>query len=75
MEAYKFQTKINDRGEIYLPISPNLYEKEVDIIIITKEEQRKFRTSAIDFVNKWKGFLKNVDTEDAKYKYLMEKYN
>ncbi len=75
MEAYKFQTKINHKGEIYLPINPNLYEKEVDIIIITKEEQRKFRTSAIDFVNKWEGFLKNVDIEDAKYKYLMEKYN
>jgi hypothetical protein len=75
MEAYKFQTKINHRGEIYLPISPNLYEKEVDIIIITKEEQRKFNTSAIDFVNKWEDFLKNVDIEDAKYKYLMEKYN
>ncbi len=75
MEAYKFQTKINHRGEIYLPISPNLYEKEVDIIIITKEEQRKFNTSAVDFVNKWEGFLKNVDIEDAKYKYLMEKYN
>lgn len=75
MEAYKFQTKINHSGEVYLPISPNLYEKEVDIIIITKEEQRKFNTSAVDFVNKWEGFLKNVDIEDAKYKYLMEKYN
>ncbi len=75
MEAYKFQTKINHKGEIYLPISPNLYEKEVDIIIITKEEQRKFNTSAVDFVNKWEGFLKNVDIEDAKYKYLLEKYN
>lgn len=31
-------------------------------------------SNALDFVNKWGGFLKNTSTDDAKYDYLANKY-
>ncbi|MBA5630292.1 PIN domain-containing protein [Moheibacter lacus] len=30
--------------------------------------------SASDFIKKWKGFLKNEETEDVRFDYLMKKY-
>lgn len=47
-------------------------EKEPDVV---KESDRgKKESKAVDFVNKWAGFLKKIDTDDSKYGYLTEKY-
>ncbi|MCL2072692.1 MAG: hypothetical protein FWH18_02130 [Marinilabiliaceae bacterium] len=79
MQAYKFDTKVSENGAIFLPyLIPNLYGREVELFIIHKEEKSKAtkETSAKNFVSRWAGFLKgmNIDTEDAKYNYLSEKY-
>ncbi|MGE5393405.1 MAG: hypothetical protein ACM3P1_01610 [Candidatus Saccharibacteria bacterium] len=74
MRAYKFKTRISEKGIIQIPIDPNLYNKEVEITIVPKLPRKKRQLKATEFVNKWAGFLKNIDTDDAKYDYLSEKY-
>lgn len=74
MRAYKFKTRISEKGIIQIPIDPKLYNKEVEITIVPKFSQRKRQLKATDFVNKWAGFLKNDDIDDIKYDYLSEKY-
>jgi len=74
MKAYKFITKISENGTIQIPFNPELYSKEVEIIIVPKVTKKKKRLKATDFVNKWAGFLKNTDTDNSKYNYLTEKY-
>ena len=79
MQAYKFDTKISESGTILLPyLIPNLYGREVELFIVPKEEKLKKtkKASAKNFVSRWAGFLKdtNIDTEEAKYEYLSEKY-
>ncbi|WP_010417416.1 hypothetical protein [Anaerophaga thermohalophila] len=75
MKAYKFDTKISENGAILLPLNPNLYNKEVEIIIVPKTKPEKTRIhKASDFVNKWAGFLTNSETDNSKFNYLSEKY-
>ncbi len=75
MGVLKFTTKISKSGTIQLPPHSSLYNQEVDIIIMPKSRNRKAKkTNAAEFVRKWAGFLKNSDTEDAKFAYLSEKY-
>ena len=39
MQAYKFNTRISEKGIISLPYEPMLFNKEVEIIVITKPNQ------------------------------------
>jgi len=85
MNAYKFKTKVSDRGVISLPYEPHLYNKNVEDIIIPlikKEVIHKTNrpNKALDFVNKWKGAfsgLENITDEEIdnlKYERLLKKY-
>ncbi len=74
MKAYRYKTKVSNTGEILIPVSPALYDKEVDVIILPKNNKKEKELKAVDFVNKWAGFLKNHDTEKSKFDYLSEKY-
>jgi len=74
MKAYRYKTKISNTGEILIPVSPVLYNKEVDVIILPKNNKKEKEIKAVDFVNRWAGFLKNEDIEKSKYDYLSEKY-
>lgn len=46
----------------------------VDIKQKSMGEKLVPKTNASDFVKKWKGFLKNESTDDARFDYLMKKY-
>jgi hypothetical protein len=74
MQAYRFETRITKNGLIQIPLSNQLFDKEVEIIILPKQKQKTIRLSSSDFVTKWTGFLKNSNTDDLKYQYLSEKY-
>ena len=74
MRIYKFQTRISKTGEIQLPLNPQLFDKEVEIIILPKQKLKPSKLKMEEFINKWSGFLSNPETDDAKYQYLMEKY-
>lgn len=74
MEGYKYVTKISKKGKIQLSINPLLYDKEVEILIFPKDKTEEKVVSASNFVNKWAGFLKEKDPDQAKLDYLQEKY-
>lgn len=74
MKAYKFVTKISEKGVIQLPFNPALFDKEVEILIFPKVSQMEKKQKAVDFVNEWAGFLKSSNPDEAKYEYLVEKY-
>jgi hypothetical protein len=79
MQAYKFDTRISETGIISLPFETQLFNKEVEIIVLPKEKEHKpfaKGNAAMDFIQKWTGAFKidNDDCEQARYDYLMEKY-
>lgn len=58
-----------------MDLNPDLFDKEVELTIVTKSEKNVIsETAAMDFVEKWSGFIKNPDTDDLKYGYLKDKY-
>lgn len=74
MQAYKFETRISKTGQIKLPLNAQLFDKEVEIIIVPKQENKSSIPKTIEFIDKWSGFLSNCNTDDLKYQYLIEKY-
>lgn len=74
MRAYRFETRISKSGLIQIPLNNQLYDKDVEIIILPKQKQKSSKLTSTDFVNKWSGFLSGSDTDDSKYQYLTEKY-
>ena len=75
MKSYRFITTISETGTIQIPFNPSLFNKEVEIIIVQKPASSKRKLKAKNFVEKWAGFLRNDNIDDAKYEYLSEKYN
>ena len=73
MQAYRIETRVSKKGIIKLPSDHELNGKEVEIIILPKQDTNLKKNAATDFVNKWAGVLSGVN-EDAKYQYLTEKY-
>jgi hypothetical protein len=74
MQAYRYETRIDQNGMIQLPCNPQLINQDVEIIVLPKQGLKLKNISSVDFVNKWAGFLSNADIEDSKYQYLNEKY-
>ena len=74
MKAYKFKTKVSDKGTIRVPDDSDLHNQEVEVIVITSIKETGSNMKASEFVNKWAGFLSDEDTDQAKQDYLTEKY-
>ncbi len=75
MQTFRFSTKVSNRGTIKLPSHSKLDNKEVEVIIVTKEYVAKDKNLTPElFIEKWAGFLSNQNTDVSKFSYLMEKY-
>jgi len=79
MQAYKFITQISENGIISLPHKPELFNTEVEIIIlpIPKEKAKEEKYTVKDFLKDWTGILKDMpdeELENARYEYLKEKH-
>lgn len=74
MQAYRFETRISKSGQIHIPLSNLLYDKEVEIIILPKQKLKSTKSNSADFIAKWAGFMADSVGEDAKFQYLTEKY-
>ena len=74
MRAFKFDTRISKDGTIQLPFTPSLFNTEVEIIIVPKEEKKLIKRAGRKFVEQWAGFLNSNDTDSSKFDYLSEKY-
>ncbi len=74
MKALRFRTKISKSGIIHIPASSSLIDKEVEVIIMPKQRRTRKTLKAMEFIEKWAGFLYPIENKDPKYDYLMEKY-
>lgn len=74
MKAYRFITKISDSGTIQIPYDPTLFDKEVEVIILPQPKPEEKKMKAIEFIDKWAGFLVDSDTDKSKFDYLSDKY-
>ena len=80
MQAYKFDTRISETGAISLAFEPELFNKEVEIIILPKPSKSEVvnnQNVISDFIAKWAGAFPSMTDEEvdrAKYECLMEKY-
>jgi len=82
MQAYKFDTRISERGIISLPYEPKLFNTDVEVIILSKpkkklKEEKEEKYTAKDFLEEFSGCLKNLpneDTDDLRYEYLKRKH-
>ncbi len=57
MKTLRFRIKVSKLGTIRLPKDAALNDKEVDVIIMPKAKRNEKSMKAMDFVEKWKGFL------------------
>lgn len=73
MKIFRFLKRVSTEGTIQLKLNTALINKEVEIIVLPKEEVKR-KPIKSNFIKKWAGFLKDNDVEDARFKYLMEKY-
>lgn len=74
MKTLRFRTKVSKSGTIQLPGDSSLNDTEVDVIIMPKARRIVKTMKAMEFVEKWKGFLYPMESNDSKFDYLMEKY-
>jgi hypothetical protein len=80
MHTYKFDTRISETGIISLPFMPDLFGREVEVIILPKISRKESvdNPDAISsFLERWAGAFPSMTDEEAdraKYDYLMEQY-
>jgi len=81
MQAYKFDTRVSETGIISLPHEPQLFNMEVEIIVIPKTKIKRKgdqkKDAVENFIEKYSGCLKNLpeeDPNDLRYEYLKRKY-
>ncbi|MCL2329372.1 MAG: hypothetical protein FWC39_12780 [Bacteroidetes bacterium] len=83
MNAYKFNTRVSSTGTITLPYNSHLYDTDVEVFVVSansKETIKPKRFSANDFIKKWQGSIKGMETitdeelEHIKHERLKQKY-
>lgn len=74
MRTYKFETTIKENGMIQLPELAQFVDLDVELIVVVKTklpQSQEMETPSIEqFLQKWRGFLKGVDPDEAKFQYL-----
>jgi hypothetical protein len=53
MKAYKYETIISETGQIKLHLNSQLFDKEVEIIIVPKQETSSSELKVSDFLDQW----------------------
>lgn len=78
MEAYKFETTVSKNGTIQLPEISKFANRKIEVSIIIKQqvgqEETKKEQTPEQFTGKWRGLLKGINPDEAKYRYLSEKF-
>ena len=77
MEAYKFETMIQENGIIQIPEIARFAHQEAEIFIVVKPKTILWteRLQEIEeFLDKWGGILRDSNPDDLKAEYLQEKY-
>lgn len=73
LNKQKVMIPINEWREILKKLEESA-QIDNEITIMSEATKKNRKLMATNFVNKWAGFLENVDTDASKDKYLTEKY-
>ncbi len=77
MEAYKFETTIQENGVIRIPEMSRWAQQHVEVFIVidpADKQQNQTKLSLGTFLERWQGFLKGYDPDQLRAQYLQEKY-
>jgi len=77
MQAYKFETTVQENGIIQIPEMAGLAHQQVEVFVVvspsTEQETRPSQTVEA-FLEKWRGFLEGFDLDELKLQYLQKKF-
>ncbi|MGB3585265.1 MAG: hypothetical protein WBA23_01940 [Tunicatimonas sp.] len=73
-ESIQIYTKVSKTGTIQIPQNPSLFNKEIEVIILRRSEIKEKKMKASEFIEKWTGFLSDVDADQSKLGYLSDTY-
>ena len=74
-DAYRFETTVQANGVLQIPEMARFYDHQVEIIVMVKPQIKQTIQLRVEkFLDKWTGFLKDVDPDELKLQYLQEKY-
>ncbi len=76
MDTYKFRTKVLRDGIIKVPELKEFENMNVEVFIVFKPEiSDTFKGRSVsDFLKKWTGFIRDIDSDNEKFDYLSSKY-
>jgi predicted ATP-dependent Lon-type protease len=77
MEAYKFETTIQEDGVIQIPEMARWANQRVEVFLVISPSlvrEAKTSPSITAFLDRWHGFLKGHDPDQLRAQYLQEKY-
>lgn len=76
LQAFKYNTTILKNGVIKIPQFENYVDQEIELFVVLKpRKHNKTKKSSVDaLLEKWAGEFSEVETDDIKYNYLMEKH-
>ena len=77
MEAYKFETTIQQGGVIQIPEMSRWTHQRVQVFVVISPPaapETELAPSIAAFLDRWRGFLKGCDAEQLRGQYLQEKY-
>ncbi len=77
MEAYRFETTVQENGVIHIPALVSLARQRIEVFVVTRPAARletESATSIATFLDKWRGSLKDLDADELRFQYLQEKY-
>lgn len=78
MEAYKFDTMVLENGLIKIPEISQFANRAIEVFIVLKQSPIQTDTRKTQdmeqFLEKWTGFLKGSNPDEAKLHYLQDKY-
>ncbi len=78
MEAYKFETTVSENGTIQLPEISKFANRKIEVSIVIKQQNGQENApnaqTPEQFTDKWRGFLKGINPDDSKFRYLSDKF-
>jgi len=77
MEAYKFKTKIKDKGIIQIPEIARFANQAIEVFIVVnpkKHSVERKKEALNHFLETWTGIIEGANPDELKAQYLEEKY-
>lgn len=77
VKTYKFEATVQEKGVIEIPEMAQWAHQQVEIVVIVhpaSQQDTDASQAVTNFLDKWRGFLKDFDPDELKWQYLQEKH-